>query len=441
MSLRFKKVILLLGDIAIFFASLFFVVFLRYPENTHEEFLLHLSPFSLFLPFWLAIIYISNLYEQKILKNNFEFFKILASSLLIWAFISVFFFYFFPFFGIAPKTNLFLFLLFIFILEIIWRELFNYAVYYQSKDNVLLIGHSETCEKINDFISKNRQLGFRIREWIKTENIRNSKSSVEKILSEIKIDLIVIEEGLKKHLSRVSALYKRLNLNLDVLNTSDFYEKIFQKIPIAEIEETWFLDNLARRRKIYDFSKRLLEILFSLVFFILLSPLFILISLLLKIFSPGPILYSQIRVGKNEREFTLYKFRSMKIDAEKNGPEWAKIKDPRLTKIGDFLRKTHLDELPQLWNVLKGDISFVGPRPERPNFIKELKEIIPYYETRHLVKPGITGWAQINYRYGSSVEDAYEKLEYELFYIKHRSLAWDFSIIVKTLKTLFATPQ
>ncbi|MFA5173423.1 MAG: exopolysaccharide biosynthesis polyprenyl glycosylphosphotransferase [Candidatus Paceibacterota bacterium] len=441
MSLRFKKIILFLGDIAIFFASLLLVISIRYPEKIFEEFSIHLLPFSFFLPLWLSILYISNLYEQKILKNNAEFFKTLFLSLVVWAIISIIFFYFIPFFGISPKTNLFLLLLFMFIFETLWRRIFNSIVYYQSYLNILLIGSSETSQKIYDFLRNNRQLGYRVKEWLNAEEMKNSENSIEKILSENKIDAIILPESSKKHLSKISALYKRLNLNLDVENTSDFYEKIFQKVPLSEIEDIWFLDNLAKRRKAYDSIKRLGEIIFSLFLLVLLSPLFLFIFLLLKIFSPGPALYSQTRVGRNEKEFTLYKFRSMKKDAEKNGPEWAKQKDSRQTRIGSFLRKTHLDELPQLWNIFLGDISFVGPRPERPEFVKNLKEIIPFYETRHILKPGVTGWAQINYRYGSSIEDAYEKLEYDLFYIKHRSLGKDLSIIIKTIKTLFATPE
>lgn len=157
----------------------------------------------------------------------------------------------------------------------------------------------------------------------------------------------------------------------------------------------------------------------------------------IKLDSPGPVIFKQKRVGENEKIFVLYKFRTMRNDAEKgSGAVWAKKNDPRVTRIGKFLRKTRLDELPQLFNVLKGDMSFVGPRPERPEFVEKLKEIIPYYSERHFVKPGVTGWAQVRYPYGASVEDAVEKLRYDLFYIKNLSMFLDLYIVFETFKVV-----
>ena len=152
--------------------------------------------------------------------------------------------------------------------------------------------------------------------------------------------------------------------------------------------------------------------------------------------SAGPVLYRQERVGENGRLFTLCKFRSMRVDAEKGTPIWAKENDDRVTRVGRFIRLTRLDELPQLWNVLRGDMSFVGPRPERPFFVEQLAAVIPFYMQRHAVKPGVTGWAQVRYRYGSSVEDAMEKLRYDLYYIKHLSIVFDLTIVVDTVKVI-----
>jgi lipopolysaccharide/colanic/teichoic acid biosynthesis glycosyltransferase len=154
--------------------------------------------------------------------------------------------------------------------------------------------------------------------------------------------------------------------------------------------------------------------------------------------SPGPILYRQERVGENGRIFTLFKFRSMRLDAENGTPVWAKERDERVTRVGRFIRLTRLDELPQLWNVLRGDMSFVGPRPERPFFVEQLAAVIPFYMERHAVKPGVTGWAQVKYRYGSSVEDAMEKLRYDLYYIKHLSIVFDLTIVVDTVKVILS---
>jgi exopolysaccharide biosynthesis polyprenyl glycosylphosphotransferase len=174
----------------------------------------------------------------------------------------------------------------------------------------------------------------------------------------------------------------------------------------------------------------------STVGFILAMPLMLLSALAIWLDSPGPILYSQARVGENGRIFTLYKFRSMRADAEDGTPVWAISNDQRVTRIGRFLRTTRLDELPQLWNVMLGDMSFVGPRPERPYFVQQLRSVIPFYEERHSVKPGVTGWAQIRYRYGSTVEDAVEKLRYDLYYIKHMSILFDMTIVIDTVKVI-----
>src|SRR5436190_2240228 len=162
----------------------------------------------------------------------------------------------------------------------------------------------------------------------------------------------------------------------------------------------------------------------------------LLTAIAVRLNSPGPVLYRQDRVGENGRIFTLSKFRSMRADAENGTPIWAKDKDSRVTKVGRFIRLTRLDELPQLLNVLRGDMSFVGPRPERPYFVQQLTAQIPFYAGRHAVKPGVTGWAQVRYRYGASVEDAMEKLRYDLYYIKHLSIAFDLTIVIDTVKVI-----
>jgi len=164
-------------------------------------------------------------------------------------------------------------------------------------------------------------------------------------------------------------------------------------------------------------------------------PLMVLVALIVRLDSKGPIIYRQIRTGRMGKCFEVLKFRSMRIDAEQiNGAQWATENDPRITRVGGFLRKYRLDELPQFFNVIRGEMSFVGPRPERPCFVEELRKTIPYYDERHSVRPGITGWAQVQYRYGSTVEDAIRKLEYDLFYLKHLSLPFDLAIIFQTIR-------
>jgi len=185
------------------------------------------------------------------------------------------------------------------------------------------------------------------------------------------------------------------------------------------------------------FIKRSEDLILSFILLVTTAPLFILVAMLIKIDSKGPALYSQERVGKNKKKYKIHKFRSMVADAEKHsGPVWAKDNDDRVTRVGKWLRKTRVDELPQLWNVFKGNMSFVGPRPERDFFVQQLEKAIPYYWERFSVKPGITGWAQVSYSYGDSVEDAVEKLNYDLFYIKNMSTIMDVMITLRTIKTV-----
>jgi len=235
----------------------------------------------------------------------------------------------------------------------------------------------------------------------------------------------------------VRRFYEALPLGVSIVDFPAFYETTMEKIPVSVINESWFLVNLVEiNKQIFEFSKRIFDVVFSIILGMPTVVLLPFIAGLVKIGSAGPIFYRQKRVGKNGKIIEIVKFRSMFKDAEKDGAQWAQTNDPRMTKIGKIIRKTRLDELPQLWNVFRGDMSFIGPRPERPEFIAELQKQIPHYAMRHLVKPGLSGWAQIKFPYGASVEDSMEKLQYDLYYIKNRSLVLDGAIALKTLATM-----
>ncbi|WP_163337102.1 TIGR03013 family XrtA/PEP-CTERM system glycosyltransferase [Desulfopila sp. IMCC35008] len=216
-----------------------------------------------------------------------------------------------------------------------------------------------------------------------------------------------------------------------------FYERITSKILVERVNPGWmiFSDGFVLSRWRY-LVKRFLDVVMALLLFVVSFPVMVISAVIIKFESPGPILYMQERVGENKTTFKVIKFRSMRQDAEKDGAVWAKKNDDRVTKFGGFIRKVRIDELPQLWNVLKGEMSFVGPRPERPVFVDDLVMEIPYYNLRHGIKPGLTGWAQVKYPYGASKEDALRKLEYDLYYIKNLSIALDLLIIFYTVKTV-----
>ena len=229
-------------------------------------------------------------------------------------------------------------------------------------------------------------------------------------------------------------------MGIEVLDLPTFYEQVTGKILLKDLRPSWliFSDGF-RVSNTTKAVKRLTDILLAIVGLVLASPVMLLVALAIKLDSRGPVFFKQKRVGERGRVFTLIKFRTMREDAEaQSGPVWAGEEDPRVTRVGRFLRKTRLDELPQMWNVLKGDMSFVGPRPERPCFVERLQEQIPFYTQRLVVKPGITGWAQVRYRYGGSVEDALEKLQYDLYYIKNMSLFLDFLICIDTVRVMLA---
>lgn len=227
---------------------------------------------------------------------------------------------------------------------------------------------------------------------------------------------------------------------ITVLTLSEFYEKYWSKVPVLHLRNGWFIQTRGFEL-VHDRVglrlKRVLDVVVAFVALVLTMPLLLIIALLVKLDSRGPAFYVQERTGLRGEIFSLYKFRTMFQDAEKDGIRWAGEKDPRVTRLGRLLRATRLDEFPQLWNILKGEMSLIGPRPERPEFIAQLEEQIPYYDLRHLVPPGATGWAQVMYPYGASVEDARKKLEYDLYYIKNHSIQLDLAIILKTFMVIF----
>jgi len=231
----------------------------------------------------------------------------------------------------------------------------------------------------------------------------------------------------------------RLSLSGDVSieESASFYERLTGRVSLDMLRPSWLIfSSRGRRARLNEVARAALHRTVALVGAILSLPIAIVTAILIKLDSRGPILYKQERVGRNGRVFTLMKFRSMRSDAEKDGPVWAKTEDDRMTRVGRFIRKVRVDEIPQFWNILRGDMSFVGPRPERPHFVAQLAQEIPYYEQRHLIAPGLTGWAQIKYPYGASIEDARQKLQYELYYIKNQSLTLDAIITFETIKTI-----
>ena len=263
-------------------------------------------------------------------------------------------------------------------------------------------------------------------------------SYIEQFVKENRISYMILA---KLHLTEeeIDTILKIRMNGIEVKSYFDYMQEETYKIDVELINNEWLLYGYGFKilhSPIQNRIKRMFVISMAIVIGILTSPIMLIAAIIVKLESPGPVIYSQARVGEHNVEFNVHKFRSMRNDAEKDGAKWAMKNDPRVTKFGNFMRKTRIDELPQLLNVLRGEMSFIGPRPERMVFIKDLEKVIPHYNLRHLVKPGLTGWAQVMYPYGASVEDAKRKLEYDLYYIKHHSLSLDIGIMFMTLKTV-----
>lgn len=430
----FKKVALLIGDAAILYAALLLTLFVRYgPVYFKESFQHHFLPFSLIFLLWLMIFYLADLYRFQNFRRPLLLLSKLFLAVLISGVVSVIVFYLFgDFFKLTPKTNLLIFGLFFMILNFGWRFLIA-RIFVSTAVKTMFLGDSRLFEEIRTHLKSNPHLGYQIVDQIKNLANTNFKELSKRILA-AGTQTVVIQPHLTKNLKIIENLYQLLPFEINITNVWNFYELIFTKAPLDELEETWFIENIVTRRPLYDLLKKITDVALAAVFLLIFSPLMIIIGLLVKITSAGPIIYRHERIGKNEMPFTLYKFRSMRVNA--GGPLWTEKNDSRVTFIGRFIRATHLDELPQLINIIKGDISFIGPRAENLELVEQYR-IFPYYEIRHIIKPGLSGWAQINYRPSASLEEAYEKLCYDIYYIKNRSFLLDILILIKTVRYIF----
>jgi sugar transferase (PEP-CTERM system associated) len=311
---------------------------------------------------------------------------------------------------------------------------------------VLVLGAGKRAQRIYD-LSRKRQSSFAITDFV---NMADGPTTIEDAVPRASIaDLgqfverrnageVVLALEERRNSLPLKDLLRVKTKGVQVNEFSSFLERETGRVDLDTLNPSWliFSDGFSSGRAISSFAKRAFDVSVSLAILLLTWPLIAIFALLVKMESPGPAIFRQTRVGLFGSTFEVLKLRSMRNDAEKDGAQWAQKNDPRVTRIGKFIRLVRIDELPQLWNVLKGDMSFVGPRPERPQFVAELVRDLPYYEERHMVKPGITGWAQINYPYGASVEDARHKLEYDLYYAKNYSTFLDVLILLQTLRVV-----
>ena len=430
--INLRKFLLLLGDALLLYFSLFLALFLRFFKNfSFSFFVSHLLPFSILYFFWLVILYAFGFYDLYLIKDKISFYSRFLGVILINLVAGVIFFYSITLFGITPKTNLVLVAVIFGILFMVWRNFFYllFSSYFLNK--VAIIGQGEEIENLKKEIRERPYLGYKLVPV-------NLKEELLPQIEKENIDTIIFTEDFESDPKFLKALYFCLPAKVTFLDFVKAYELITEKIPISMVSKAWFLENLKEREKnFYDKIKRIIDLFLAILFLILSFLLWPIIALAIKLEDSGPIFYTQERVGKDRKKFILYKFRSMIAGAEKGGPRWAEKEDQRITKVGKFLRETHLDEIPQMINVIKGNLSLVGPRPERPEFVEKLEKEIDHYSLRYLIKPGFTGWAQIKFRYSRSIKDSYEKFQYDLYYIKNRSFLLDVGILLKTFQLFF----
>jgi len=340
--------------------------------------------------------------------------------------------------------------LFVFLVAILaWRLLFNrLSGSLNLQERILVVGTGETARKVVRQILDQRDfaytvIGFidddpaRIGERIVNPGVIGTPSDIPALVAAHRVDRIIVGLSDRRGKLPVDELLVAKVAGVRVEDATTTYERVTGKILIDDLRPSWLIFSEGFRvSRATRWMKRTIDLTLAVTLAIASFPFMVITALGVWLESGRPVLYAQERVGENGRVFTLRKFRSMRQDAEHGQPLWASDQDERVTRVGRFIRTTRLDELPQLWNVMRGDMSFVGPRPERPYFVAELAKQIPFYQQRHAIKPGITGWAQVKYRYGSSLEDAMEKLRYDLYYIKHVSIFFDLTIVFDTVKVV-----
>ena len=434
MSNRAKTLLLLIVDIIILFVALSLVVYSRKENLDAATFLnQHYALFAFIFPFWILMYFIEGVYTLRTYNPANLSISILRSTFLS-VFVSFIIFYFIPnkYFVITPKTTLLLTAVISIPLLHSWRKFF--FLYFGLQDQqreTLLIGSISTLELAVDELVRKPHLGYRLVGTLTPEEALTHKHSPG-------TKLVAIERNLKNTPELYKKYFSLLGSGIEVMDLAKFTEQISGKIPLQSIDESWFIEYCGHiESRSYDVYKALIDRLVAIILIIVIFPVYLLLLPLLLIVHGRPVFFKQTRTGLNNKPFTLWKLRSMVVDAEKAGAQWAKPGDARVTTVGKFLRQTRLDELPQLINIFKGEMGLVGPRPERPEIIdSKLAPNIPFYNLRHLVKPGVTGWAQVTFRYGFSQEDSAEKLQYDLYYVKNKSLLLDLLIIIKTIKTV-----
>jgi sugar transferase (PEP-CTERM system associated) len=440
---------LIICESALIVAAMTFAVYLRLGMRGVERIGDEPQKLLLIVVIALVCLYWADLYDFRVIFDRRELFvrslQALGGASLILAAV----YFWFP--HLVVGRGVFM-LAAAFVISVVlgWRMAFEWlAGRVGPRERLLLVGTNESAVRLARELYQRKDLGVEIVGFIDPDPSRvgtavlnpgvvGTIEDIPTVARALSVDRVVVSLGDARGKLPMDKL---LEMRLDGMafdHLASVYEQYTGKIAVENLRPSWLIFSSGYRKpQLLKATKLISDVLAASLGLLLSAPLMLLIAAAIKASSRGPIFYHQLRVGQHGKVFRIHKFRSMHVDAEeKTGAIWARAGDTRVTRIGPLLRRTRLDELPQLWNVLRGDMSLVGPRPERPEFVASLTREIPFYGQRHIVKPGITGWAQVCYTYGASVEDALEKLQYDLFYIKNMSPALDLFILVKTIKTV-----
>lgn len=425
-----RKSILVLGDVFLLFVSLYFALALRWRKIISLHlFLQFAKQFMWLFLFWVFFLFIFDFYSFESRKSRSEFFRYFLLFIFLSLFFGTLYFYFSPNLAIAPKTILFLDIFIFSTLLLSWHLFFEW-IFKKSiqEEKIIIWGDLPEKDYLISFLEKSKMPYNIVANFAQSASL----AEIKKTAKEKNPARIIISPEIKDF----QELFF-LVPNTKIQSFSDFYEEVTRRVVLSNLRDPNALDSFfSEENSIYQASKRIFDLVISLIGSLVLFIIFPIVALAIKLESKGPVFFVQKRVTKGEKIFRSFKFRSMYV--KNNSKEMWREKDKgEVTFFGRFLRFTHIDELPQFFNILRGDISIVGPRPEWEKLVEKYEEAIPFYFLRHKVKPGLTGWAQINYPPSLSVKEAKEKLEYDLYYIKNRSFFFDLVIFLKSLRKIF----
>lgn len=457
-SYRMRQILLLLGDFLSYYLGLIIAIGLRtLSMPTIDQITRHSGPFTFVFILWIIVNYISGLYDLRLMTLNGNVRRMIESGLVAFV-LGMIFFYLIPTDDITPKTILMLTTTAGFGIAGLFRTLYlTYIGTHKLKTRILFLGVTDEIKELITIIKQEPNLGYRVSAIIDPEHVfqksPDSDTELYHTLNTLRpaidtqhIHTVVVAPGMNDKEEVKRELYELLFWQVQILDMTSFYETVTGRIPPSTFSESWFLSNLqTAEHPVYGKAKRGVDIVFGIFFGLVFIALFPILAIAIKLSSPGPIFFKQERgekrVGEGGKIFWMYKLRTMYVlaedgSAETHGYQFTKKDDKRVTPVGKFLRKTRLDELPQAFNLLKGEVTLVGPRPERPEIVEKLTQMMPYYPLRHIIKPGITGWAAIHQHYTDDLESSLKKLQYDLYYIKNRSALLDLSIILRTINVV-----